>query len=79
MLTFNNPEKEAFQNIEGKGENAGNHPRKNFCFKLHLILWSANALNLDQSKNLSFGKKLNSLCFNYPCVDIIKNIVGKGQ
>ena len=39
--TFNTLKKKPFENIVGKGENAGN----------------ANAFNLEQSKNLSFGKQ----------------------
>ena len=62
--------KKPFENIEGKGENAGNQhffpfptvfstlPRTNFHFSVTFILSSANAFNLDQSKNLLFGKKL---------------------
>ena len=34
------------------------HPKENFCFQFTYILSSANALILDQSNNLSFGKKL---------------------
>ena len=34
--------------------------KKNFCFLSYTILSSASALNLDQSKNLSFGKGLIS-------------------
>ena len=58
-----------FENIVGKGENAGNQHFLLFpqCFLtshkqfsiLDPHLSSANALNLDQSKNLSFGKELN--------------------
>ena len=33
-------------------------PRKNFNLPVTFILSSANAFNLDQSKNLSFGKEL---------------------
>ena len=33
-------------------------PEKNSCFKVTFILSSANAFNLDQSKNLLFGKEL---------------------
>ena len=59
-----------FENITGKGENAGNQhfllfpqcflpiPKRIFVLKFHLS--SANAFNLDQSKNLSFGKVLRS-------------------
>ena len=34
------------------------HPKKNVCFEFTIILSSANAFNLDESKNLSFGKEL---------------------
>ena len=34
------------------------HPKKNFCCEVAFILSSANAFNLDQSENLSFGKEL---------------------
>ena len=63
--------KKPFENIEGNGENAGNqnffpfpsvfYPSQDkFSFFSHInfILSSANAFNLDQSKNLLFGKKL---------------------
>ena len=60
----------AFENIMGKGENAGNHhfliflqcflpfPNQVLIFYLNNILLSANAFNLDQSKILLFGKEL---------------------
>ena len=36
------------------------NPKKEFLFlKLHFFLSSANAVKLDQSKNLSYGKGLN--------------------
>ena len=62
--------KRPFENIVGKGENAGNqhfllfpqffHPsQKEFlCFLVTFKLLSANAFNLDQSKILVFGKGL---------------------
>ena len=82
--------KKPFENIEGKGENAGDQhfllfpqcfqpfqrqiivlstfspfstkfstlPKLNFNFSFTFILSSANALNLDQSVILSFGKEL---------------------
>ena len=59
--------KKSFENIAGKGENAGNQhfltmfstsPKKIVCFSVTFTLPSANALNLNQSKNLSFGKEL---------------------
>ena len=68
-----NLEKKTFENIVGKGENAGNQhflffplmfficPKTNFYFSVTFILLSANAFNLDQSKNLSFDKELKSL------------------
>ena len=38
------------------------HPKKNFCFLFTFSLSSANALNLDLSENLSFGRvKLSDL------------------
>ena len=36
------------------------HPKKNFCVYVTFILSSANAFNLDPSKNLLFGQELNS-------------------
>ena len=66
---------QTFENIVGKGKNAGNqhfllYPQ---CFLLFLnqisivqitfILSSANALNLDQSKILMFGKELRQECY----------------
>ena len=62
--------KKPFENILGKGENAGNQhfllfppcflpfPKTNFNFSFTFILLSANALNLDKSKIFSFGKEL---------------------
>ena len=59
-----------FENVGGKGENAGNqqfspfpamfstHAKKNFCFEITFILSSANAFNLDHSKNLTFATEL---------------------
>ena len=68
--TFHYPwKKKAFENIVGKGENAGNQHFLLFpqCFlpcqrKILTILASlksssANAFNLDKSKILSFGKE----------------------
>ena len=68
--TFNDPKVEPFENIVGKGENAGNqhfllfpqclYPFKTkFIFSAELSLLSANAFNLDQSKKLSFGEELS--------------------
>ena len=60
--------KKAFEIIVGKGDNAGNHhfllfpqcflsfTKQILIFQLHLS--SANAFNLDHSKNWSFGKEL---------------------
>ena len=48
----------SFENIVGKGENGGNHPKTGFNFSAKFILSSANAFNLDQSKILSFGEEL---------------------
>ena len=54
--TFNDPGTKPFENIVGKGENAGNQfstlPQTNVTF----ILSSANALNLDWPKILSLVK-----------------------
>ena len=59
-----------FENIVGNGENAGNQHflhfpqcfytflRTNFKFSVIFIVLSASAFNLEQSKNLSFGKEL---------------------
>ena len=58
----------------GKGENAGNqhflflpqcfqpYQRQKIIVLSTLILLSANAFNLDQSKMLSFGKELGEDC-----------------
>ena len=65
---------ETFENILGKGENAGNQhflpfpkyflhfQKQNSNFSVTIILLSAKAFNLDHSKILSFGKELNPLC-----------------
>ena len=61
-----------FENIVGKGENADSQhfllfsqcllcPKTNFNFSI-IIIVSANSFNLDQSKNLSFGKELSLEC-----------------
>ena len=61
--------KRPFENIVGKGENAGNQnfspstifftlPYTHFCFSVPFDLLSANALNLDWSKILSSGKEV---------------------
>ena len=57
-----------FENIVGKGENAGNHHFLLFPCFLHFpkqisifqsfFLLSANGFKLDQFKTLSFGKEL---------------------
>ena len=61
--------KKPFEKIVGKGENAVNPAfsplstmfstllKTNFNFSVTFILSSANAFNLNQSKNLSFGKE----------------------
>ena len=61
--------KKPFENIMGKGENAGNQhflyfpqcflqiPKTNFNFSVTIIV-SVNAFNLDHSNILSFGKEL---------------------
>ena len=65
--------KKPFENIVGKGENAGNQhfllflqcflpiPKTIFVFKLNFILSSANAFNLEQSKICRLGKELNHI------------------
>ena len=65
--------KKPFENIVGKGENAGNQhfllfqqsflsfPKQISIFWVTFILPSANALNLDQSKILSSGKELKDV------------------
>ena len=65
--TSNDPEK-PFENIVGKGENAAKQHfllfplfrtiPKRICFQVTFILAYANAFNMDQSKNLSFGTEL---------------------
>ena len=62
----------AFENIVGKGENAGNQHfllfpimfstllKTNFNIWVTFTLSSANSFSLDQSKILSFGKELNT-------------------
>ena len=64
--------KEAFENILGNGENACYQhfllfskcclpfPKQISNFRVTFILLSASALNLDQSKILSFGKELTT-------------------
>ena len=73
ILTFNKfGKRDLFKkkNIVGKGENAGNQHfllfpqcflpplRASFNFSAIFVLSSANAFNLNQSKNSSFGKEL---------------------
>ena len=61
-----------FENIVGKGENAGNQhflffpqfslrPKQVFSFIVIFILSSANAFNLDETENQSFGKDLRHI------------------
>ena len=69
-------EKKAFENIVGRGENAGNQlfllfpqcflflPRQILNCLVTFILSSANAFNLVMSKNLLFGKELNAASSN---------------
>ena len=70
-LPFTTLRKLPYKNIVGKGENAGNQhsllfpqcflpfPYQIFYFSFTLILSSANAFNLDQSKILYLGKELS--------------------
>ena len=70
--TFYDPTKESFENILGKGENAGNQhfllfptilftlPKTIFSFSVKVILSSANAFNLNLSLISSFVKEVNS-------------------
>ena len=70
----------AFENIVGKGENAGNHfhqhflciaqcfvplPKQILDFQSYQFLLSNGTLNFRQSKNLSFGKGLKVLSEHY--------------
>ena len=81
LTTLNN---KALENIVGKGENAGYQRflllpkcflsyQKQFFYQTRFNLWSANALNLDQSNILSFGKELiqqfrnMKITFENPC------------
>ena len=48
--------------------------RTNFRFSVTFILSSASAFNLDQSKNLSFGKELNIAEKITPAFDIAKKM-----
>ena len=69
--TFNDPEK-PFENIVGKRRKCwlpafSPFPtmfsilhKTNFKFSFMFILSSAHAFNVDQSKNMSFGKELNN-------------------
>ena len=73
ITTFNDLHKKAFENIVVKGENASNQhfllfpqcflpfPIQISIFQLHFFLSSANAFNLDRSKILSIGEKLNTV------------------
>ena len=59
--------KKPLENIMGNGENQhfllptiiSTHPKTNFPFSATFDLSSANAFNLDESKNLLIGKGLN--------------------
>ena len=74
--TFIDPEKEAFWKHWGKSRKCwqsafspfptmfSTHSTKNFCFQVTFILSSVNAFNLDQFKNLSFGKELKRILPN---------------
>ena len=70
--TLNDLEKEAFENIVGKGENANYQhfllfpqcflpfPKVNFNFSVIFIASSAHAFNFDHSKKVLFSKELKS-------------------
>ena len=70
ILSFNDPEKEDFWKHCGKRRKCwssafspfptmfSTRPKTNFSFWVTFILLSANAFNLGQSINLSFGKEL---------------------
>ena len=78
------PKKEAFDNIVGTGENAGNQhyhlfppcflpiPKQILISQFHLILSLANAFNLDQSKILSFGKEFTVKCWHPLCGPLVR-------
>ena len=82
--TFNTSGKKSFSKHCGKGKNAGNQyfllfprcfllfPAQISIFESELFWSSANALNLDKSKILSFGK-----CLKILSKKTSENIVGK--
>ena len=85
MAIFNDFGKEAFENMVGKEENAGNQhflrfpqyffftfPERNIYVSVNFILSSANTFNLDESKNVSYGKDLNRI-FSFP-YDVFQRI-----
>ena len=49
------------ENIVEKGENAGSHKEFLFSSCIYFVICKINAFNLDQSKNLLFGKGLTDL------------------
>ena len=63
--------RKAFENIVGKGENAGfptiffTIPKTNFNSSLTFISSSAKAVNSDQSKTCLFGKSKASLSYDF--------------
>ena len=55
------------------------YPKKNICFSLVFILSAANALSLDQSKYLSFGKELCQFLTEGTCPILPPDPVYKGS
>ena len=64
ITTFNDPTQKPLENIVAKGENVFYHSQNKCQVFSNLILSSANAFNLNQSKILSFGKGLSHLQLN---------------
>ena len=75
--TLNDSEKKPFESIVGKGENNGNQhfllllqcfpsiSKRISAFKFYLFCGLQNALNLEQSKKMSFGKWVNPILSEY--------------